>query len=132
MTEHTWHQLYVPPNRDSPCLCPDCPKKVVEIPDTERMKIRSKAELAKNHEFVLVVEVPDPDWTPPIHATHPHALGCPRHRPVKQYCRIHHTGFHGHCHQCQLEDQPVVVTVASDESKAAAKAVIQSAIADLS
>jgi len=44
----------------------------------------------------------DPNWEPPIYATNPHALGCPRHRPTKMYCRIHHNGFYGHCNPCQV------------------------------
>lgn len=79
----------------------------------------------------------DPDWTPPIHDIVQHALKCPKHRPVKQYCRIHYTGFYGHCHQCQLEDQPVVVHVQDNhddeiEHLKAQKDVIDSAIEDLS
>jgi len=153
MSDH-WIPMYQPRPDGAECFCPDCPKVLMEIPDEERMAQRSRAERAANHEFVLVVEVPDPAWIPPIHDSHPHALGCPRHRPMKQYCRIHHAGFYGHCHQCQLEDKPVVIEVEprptgdldgspavspaapgeTDEinSLKAQREVIESAIADLS
>lgn len=57
----------------------------------------------------VAIQIQDRSWTPPIHDVVPHALGCPKHRPVKQYCRIHHAGFYGDCLQCQLsEPRPAV------------------------
>jgi len=43
----------------------------------------------------------DPDWEAPLWSDNPDALGCPKHKPYKQYCRIHHNGFYGDCHPCQ-------------------------------
>ncbi len=34
----------------------------------------------------------------------PDPLGCPKHRPVKQYCRYHHSGFYGNCSLCASYD----------------------------
>lgn len=41
---------------------------------------------------------------PPVWATNPHCFGCPKHGPIKQYCRVHHNGFYGSCHLCQNHD----------------------------
>lgn len=55
----------------------------------------------------------DPSWEPEAWATHPDALGCPKHRPIKQYCRIHHNGFYGDCLPCQLRS-PIAETAPSE------------------
>lgn len=34
----------------------------------------------------------------------PDPLGCPVHRPIKQYCKYHHSGFYGNCSACARYD----------------------------
>lgn len=63
----------------------------------------------------------DDNWEPPMWSFNPDATGCPKHRPIKQYCRIHHNAFFGDCHPCQWAamvgspPEAVVDTAAVDE-----------------
>lgn len=57
----------------------------------------------------------DPDWECPIWNTNPDGLGCPVHRPTKQYCRIHHNGFYGDCHPCTWSKIAQALTVVEPE-----------------
>lgn len=40
-----------------------------------------------------------PNW-----CHNPDPLGCPEHRPTKQYCRMHHAGFYGSCSKCRFDE----------------------------
>lgn len=44
-----------------------------------------------------------PHATAPRWSDNPDALGCPKHRPTKQYCRVHHNGFYGVCEPCSYQ-----------------------------
>jgi len=138
------HEQNVDDGHENDCYCRDGRAKVTaEI-----------VTIGEDGEEIVTIEVSYvqvPGWEPDAYSLNPDALGCPKHRPIKQYCRIHHVGFYGDCPPCQsralidlseprpavdLDGSPAVSTEAPGEDEKskleAQKQVIESAIEDLS
>jgi len=122
-----------------PCYCRDNAAKVT----AELVTIVDGVEVTTIEVSYHQVE----GWVPDAYSFNPDALGCPKHRPIKEYCRIHHAGFYGDCPQCQsraliefAQASSLIVEAVEIESEkehqraelAAQKEVIDSAIEDLS